>query len=68
MRQPVLTARAISLAAGVALYAGGIASLLYLTYTAVEGRFVLVHALLAVLALLVLRLVQVWYRVKALGE
>ena len=66
--RPRTIAQIISNTAGVIFYAGGIAAVGYFVYTAIEGRFVLVHALLALLALLVMRLVQVWYRVEAMSE
>lgn len=62
---PRTIAKFISITAGVIFYVGVIAAVGYFGYIAIEGRFVLVHALLALLALLVMRLVQVWYRVKA---
>jgi len=55
----------ISSVARVAFYVGGVGAIGYFIYAAIVGQFVLVHALLAVLALLVIRLVQVWYFVKA---
>lgn len=58
-------AAVISSAARALFYAGGVAALAYFTYAMIDGRFVLLHALLAVLALLVVRLVQVWYAVLA---